>query len=525
MLKRLSAAAQSLYTIVFVALADRLYFLYTFQRDHARQAVSVIPFLFEVGNIARSLALGHGFANPFHVESGPTAWMTPLFPMFLSGIFRIFGTYTFHAWLAVVLFNIFCCAAATVPLFFIGRRIGGEPVAVIAAWLWAIFPNAILLPVESMWDASFSALLAITVLWATLALDGDQQRSRFRNWCAYALLWGLVLMTNATLGALFPFLLGWLAYRAHHKSAPWLANAAATLLIVILCCVPWTIRNYQVFHTFVPLRSVMGLQLWLGNNDRTQDIFRGDLHPIYNSEERAHYIELGEISYMEEKKQQAVDYILDHPARETHLVFRRFVAIWSGGTPFPLKDFLESTSWWFRYVLTFNLVAAVCTLIGIVLLFRQRNPCAFPVAVFPLIYPAAFYATLAIPRYRLPIDPIVMLLTAVTLVYLFRAFRERQSPGPTIEATVAAKPKRAKRSRISVHDRACAPVANISTASSGYASIPNSGTSSPVSSTSLLTRIERTALTALNTTNVSPNAYTAIKLAPPSCIQNCEESP
>jgi 4-amino-4-deoxy-L-arabinose transferase-like glycosyltransferase len=451
MLKRLSAATQSLYAILFVALADRLYFLYTFQRDHARQAVSVIPFLFEVGNIAHSLALGQGFANPFHVESGPTAWMTPLFPMFLSAIFRIFGTYTFHAWLAVVLFNIFCCAAATIPLFLIGRRIGGQQVAVIAAWLWAIFPNAILLPVESMWDASFSALLAITVLWATLALD-DDQHSRLRNYSAYALLWGLILMTNATLGALLPFLLGWLGYRAHRKSAPWFTNTAATVLIVFLACVPWTIRNFKVFHTFVPLRSVMGLQLWLGNNDRTQDIFRGDLHPIYNSEERAHYIELGEISYMEEKKQQAIDYILDHPARETHLIFRRFVAIWSGGTPFPLKDFLESTSWWFRYVLTFNLVAAFGTLAGIILLFRQRNPYAFPVAVFPLIYPAAFYATLAIPRYRLPIDPIVMLFTAVTLTHLLRTLREKQSAVPVTvpapdatTATAAPETKRAKR--------------------------------------------------------------------------------
>ncbi len=441
MLRRLSSTAQFLYTVLFVALADRLYFLYTFQRDHVRQAVSVIPFLFEVGNIAHSLALGQGFANPFHVESGPTAWMTPLFPIFLSAIFRIFGSYTFHAWLAVVLFNIFCCAAVTIPLFFVGQRIGGKSTAVAAAWLWAIFPNAILLPVESMWDASFSALLAITILWATIALDDS---NRLRNYCAYALLWGLTLMTNATLGALLPFLLGWLAYRAHRRAAPWFTNAAATLLIVVLCCVPWTIRNYRVFHTFVPLRSVMGLQLWLGNNDRTQDIFRGDLHPIFNSDERAHYIELGEISYMEEKKQQAFEYIPDHPAREAHLIFRRFVAIWSGGTPFPLKDFLESSSWWFRYVLTFNLFVAFGTLAGIVILFKQRNPYAFPAAVFPLIYPCAFYLTLAIPRYRLPIDPVVMLLTAAALAYSIRSFREKKSLAPAPEPVA---PQRTKRSR------------------------------------------------------------------------------
>jgi 4-amino-4-deoxy-L-arabinose transferase-like glycosyltransferase len=416
MMSRISAPAKSLWLIALVSLLVRLYFVYDFEVGLPRRAVSTIPFLFEVGNIANSLATGHGFSSPFRVDTGPTAWMTPLFPMLLAGIFRMFGSYTFHAWLAVVIFNILCCTAATIPLFFIGARLGGRSVGACAAWLWALFPNAILLPVESMWDASLSALIAVTILWATLALDDSP---RFRNWCAYGLLWGFALMTNATLGALLPFLLAWLAYRAHKTDPRWIAKAAAAVVSVVLCCVPWTIRNYSVFHTFVPLRSVLGLQLWLGNNDHTQDVFRGDLHPIYNSEERAHYVDTGEIAYMQEKKREAVQYIRQHPAREAHLIFRRFISIWAGGTPYPLADFAGSSSWWFRYVVTFNLLAALGALGGIVILFTRRSVFAFPVAVFPVIYPCAFYLTLSLPRYRLPIDPVVMLLCAVSLDRVF----------------------------------------------------------------------------------------------------------
>jgi 4-amino-4-deoxy-L-arabinose transferase-like glycosyltransferase len=412
MLRRFFDILKFLWLITFVALTARLYFLYSFQKEHPRQAVSVIPFLFEVGNIAHSIATGHGFGSPFRVDTGPTAWMTPLFPMLLAAIFRIFGSYTFHAWLAVVLFNICCCTAACVPLFFIGKKIGGVALGAGAAWLWAIFPNALLLPVESMWDASLSALLAVTILWATLALH---ESPCFRNWCAYGLLWGIALMTNATLGALLPFLLGWLMYRARDAGQRWIAKAATSLAIIVLCCVPWTIRNYAVFHTFVPLRSVMGLQLWLGNNDHTRDIFRGDLHPIYNADERDHYIASGEIDYMRGKKEAAIEYILNHPAREVQLISRRFISIWSGGTPYPVADFIASSSWWFRYVLVFNLVAAAGALCGILILFLRRNLYAFPIAVFPVIYPLAFYLTLALPRYRLPIDPIVMLLFAISL--------------------------------------------------------------------------------------------------------------
>ena len=164
---------------MLVALVLRLNYMWQFQSIHPRQGVSVIPFLFESGNIAHSLATGHGFSSPFRVDTGPTAWMTPLFPLLLAGIFRIFGVYTFHAWAAMVLLNISCCTLACIPIYFAARRIGGIALAAAAAWLWAIFPNAILMPVESMWDACISALLVATILWATLALERAN-----RNACA-----------------------------------------------------------------------------------------------------------------------------------------------------------------------------------------------------------------------------------------------------------------------------------------------------------------------------------------------------
>ena len=404
--------------------------MWQFQNIHPRQGVSVIPFLFESGNIAHSLATGHGFSSPFRVDTGPTAWMTPLFPLLLAGIFRVFGAYTFHAWAATVLVNISCCTLACIPIYFAAKRIGGIALAAGTAWLWAIFPNAILMPVESMWDASISALLVATILWATLALAESAESQRLRNWCGYGLLWGVTLMFNATLGGLFPFLALWLAFRAHQQNRAWLKNAVAAVMIIILCCVPWTIRNYHVFHQFVPLRSVLGLQLWLGNNDQTQDIFRGDLHPIYNAAEREKYVSLGEIAYMQQKKQEAIAYMLSHPAREAHLILYRAISIWSGGTPYPLEDFLGTPSLRFRTILAFNIVATLGTIFGIIILFRERSPFAIPIAAFPLIYPWAYYLTLALPRYRLPIDPIVMLLLAISIQHMVQKL-SRAKPDAT----------------------------------------------------------------------------------------------
>jgi hypothetical protein len=47
-----------------------------------------------MGRVARSLATGHGYADPFGGHSGPTAWVPPLFPLILALVFKLFGVYT-----------------------------------------------------------------------------------------------------------------------------------------------------------------------------------------------------------------------------------------------------------------------------------------------------------------------------------------------------------------------------------------------------------------------------------------------
>jgi hypothetical protein len=410
--RKLPAGVTSLPVIVVAALGIRLAFAWNYQAHTPHQGLRAIPFLFESGNIAYSLASGHGFGSPLRIPSGPTAWMTPLYPLLLSGIMRIFGIYTFPSWVAAVSMNICFSTLTCIPLYYAGKRIGGAGLAAGAAWLWAVFPNAILLSFQSLWDTSLSALLGATALWATLGLAGT---SRTRDWRAYGLLWGVILMANAAVLSLLPLLLGWAAYRNWKVGLPFRRNTAVACAITFLCCIPWTIRNYAVFGSIVPLRSTLGLQLWAGNNPDARVIWLGGQHPINDASERKQYLDLGEIAYMAAKRKDALGYILSHPRREAELILGRFVMVWTGGTPHPIDDLIRTRSAWFRYVLIFNLCAAFGAFAGIVLLFRNHNIYAFPLAVGPVVFPFAYYLTLALPRYRHPIDPTLMLLTAVAI--------------------------------------------------------------------------------------------------------------
>ena len=197
----LRAAFTSVWSILAVALLLRTLFAWYYIHGRTEHALGVIPFLSEPGNIAHSLALGQNFSSPFLVNTGPTAWVAPVYPAMLAGVFRLFGVYTYHSFLAAVALNIAFITLACVPIFRVGERIAGAGVGAGAAWLWAVFPNAILIPVESIWDACLSALLLALILWATMELA--ESRS-IRAWLGYGLLWGLALMTNPSLASVSP---------------------------------------------------------------------------------------------------------------------------------------------------------------------------------------------------------------------------------------------------------------------------------------------------------------------------------
>ena len=156
--RQIQKIAGNLPTIIAVSFIARI----TFAIDQVRllppNLVGLVPFLNETGNIAFSLAKGHGFSSPWWQETGATAWLTPVYPWIVSVVYRIFGIHTPHAFYAVVLLNIIFSAATCLPIYLIGKRVGSLGVGLSAAWLWAIFPNAIVIPYEWVWDTSLSAV-------------------------------------------------------------------------------------------------------------------------------------------------------------------------------------------------------------------------------------------------------------------------------------------------------------------------------------------------------------------------------
>jgi len=414
--RQILALSTSVWLVAAAAFAARAGFICYQQRRIPHSVLATVPFDQEAGNIALSLSEGNGYGNLFRKNTGPTAWLAPAYPFLLFLIFRLFGTFTIASFFAAVLANAVFSAAATFPLFAVARRLAGDPVARAAAWAWAIFPPAVLMPFEWVWDTSLSVLLAITLVWSTLRVI---EASRIRAWAGYGLLWGLALLTNPVLGAGLPFLGGWAFLRRKGASrAQWRLPAAAAA-VAFLTCLPWTLRNYERFHRLVPLRSSLPFELWIGNNDIFDEHAVSGPQRITRYGETRRYTQMGENAFLDEKRRLALRFIREKPGLFLRLTGRRLTATWFG-TEHPWRDFLDAPSLFLRTILALNLLLTVGTFSGVAFALFRRAPAAWPVAVFPIFYPLVFYLTHTSMRYRHPIDPLLILWTA-SVAASFRA--------------------------------------------------------------------------------------------------------
>jgi 4-amino-4-deoxy-L-arabinose transferase-like glycosyltransferase len=208
---------------------------------------------FVYGDIAKNwLEQGiYGLSGP--VEVSPTYIRLPGYPAFLALVFAIFGLEHYRAVLGVqVAVDLTTCFVTAA----IARRTLGPRAAKSAFVLVALCPF--------LADYSAAALTETLEVFATaaclyFALRG-LEREGFYDWIACGLAAGAAILLRPD-GALLPMVVtGYCAVRflvprgAHFVPRRRLVQAALVVAgVSILPLVPWTVRNWRVFHEFQPL--------------------------------------------------------------------------------------------------------------------------------------------------------------------------------------------------------------------------------------------------------------------------------
>jgi Dolichyl-phosphate-mannose-protein mannosyltransferase len=352
----------------------------------------------ELGTLAQSLVAGHGLSSPFGGSTGPTALLAPGYPAIIALFFRIFGSFSFTAAVAVMVMQLLFSLMTVLLIMHIARRCFGICAANLAGTFWAVSLPLIWMP-TIFWETCLSTLLLVGMM--ALALHSEQRPSGLL-WALMGAYSGLAALVNPSLLPPLLALLGWAAWQT--RKTLWYLPVALLALCVVFA--PWPIRNARVLHAFIPLRSTVGFELWVGNRAGASGFLDESQFPIFNRRQYDQYAANGEVAYMGDKSALAKAYIRRHPGEFLRLSAVRFVRFWTGTGN---KD--GSAIFTLHAVLTTSL-----GFMGIWRLVREGRLRLAVLFLLPLmVFPLPYYITHAEFRYRLVVDPLLAIVAAYAL--------------------------------------------------------------------------------------------------------------
>ncbi len=388
----------------------------------------------EMGRIARALATGRGYADPFVGHTGPTAWVTPLYPLLIAFVFKLTGVYSLaSAWILLTLNSLFS-ALTVFPIAAIAQRsfatsgpARADSIQRWAVWLWALYPAAMQYAVRWVWESSLSTLLFTCVFALALRMRqrSFDQPSWFAvlDWVLFGLLWGAIALANPSLVLFLPFAGIWILTGVGRALPRNLAGAGVSGLVFLAILTPWVVRNTRVFHHFVPLRANFGAELCLGNGPGATGLLMEYNHPAQDPQQLRLYSTMGEYRYAQMRGALAKRTIRSDRWLFLRNTLKRLYFFWFG-VPSPSGN---AATRFFRS-LNFGFLSAA-GLLGLLLALRRRVYGGWLFAFAFLTLPAVYYLVTVHARFRHPLEPLIALLGA----FLFQSAESRPTEPPRID--------------------------------------------------------------------------------------------
>ena len=369
----------------------------------------------ETIRLARHFAFQGEYASPFRLtQTGPSAYISPAVPIFLGFLVRRFGTgaagayaYQFAAGTAMA------AQFALLPVLTETLEISIWPG--ILAWFIGLLAPLLTFPDVEVSYAGLLCVLATLLVWP---LFRKPEPGHFHP-VLFGLTMGLLLLTSATV---FAVLISWVAYAIYRFRSHFLEGGRwIAVLVIVGVLAPWTIRNFVLFHRFIPFRSALGLALANSNNDcAPMGVRQSEQNgcyfaqsPNHNPVEAQKARALGEPEYNAQKFHQTVEWITHHPSRFTSLTVQRIYAFW---VPYEFTSpWEEMKSLGRRRERLTIYVMTLLSVFGMAMLVRLHRPAFLLLASWLVVFPIIYYCAMYEDRYRYPIMWVTLVAGAYSI--------------------------------------------------------------------------------------------------------------
>jgi 4-amino-4-deoxy-L-arabinose transferase-like glycosyltransferase len=296
-------------------------------------------------------------------------------------------------------------------LYLLGQRLFSRRAGLTALALWTVYPYSIYYCAWTFRE-SFLVFLAVAMLWLLFELR-DLQTPRAAA-CA-GVCGGLLGLTNPScliFVGLSPGALFGLKPRASRAGL-----LAVFFLALGLSYSPWVVRNYLAFHRLILTNAHGGINLYYGVMVPADDLgteresrFRSS-DPV--ERQAAALIAAGREQEAGEIYKSAIrQAILQSPGHYLRTCLERFVKFWRF-TPYPRKYDLDYGKVFWISLLSDGLLIPLGAIAF--WFFRRRWRELLPLWAIVLLWPLAYYLVYAVIRFRMPVMPVLILMTAALL--------------------------------------------------------------------------------------------------------------
>jgi 4-amino-4-deoxy-L-arabinose transferase-like glycosyltransferase len=333
----------------------------------------------------------------FHQYNEPTVFITPLYPIFLAIIFKVFGT-GLPGLQAVRVIQAILSSVSIVYVFFISKELFNPKIALTASFFVAFYiPNIVTsgyILTETLFIFLFYVLLYYSLKFA--------EESSVVKFSFLGVLWGAASLCRPAISLfpLFLFLHVWFLKKVEYKKIFKLAFSMVLSFAIIM--LPWWIRNFREYGEFIPLAAS-------GGNPMLQGTYIGYQQTPSNTV----YYKLGGNSLETNKTEMKVakERII-HGFREDFWGYLRWFTLGKSYyfwlTIFYWKEYFgigQGPVLVYHYFLLTGLVGAA------LLLFKRSARYMLPVSMI-LYFNGIHCVYMAFDRYALPVMPLVSIFCA-----------------------------------------------------------------------------------------------------------------
>jgi 4-amino-4-deoxy-L-arabinose transferase-like glycosyltransferase len=277
-----------------------------------------------------------------------------------------------------------------------------------------------------------------------------KENPRFSRWLICGIILGLSAITRPNILVFVPFVWLWifLVFRKRKTFKAVLVYSASFLLGSILIISPVTLRNVIAGGDAVLIASQGGINFYIGNNKNADGVsaifYREDWQyrdfQKMAEKETGKTLKPSEISSFYYRK--GLDFYLENPSRAFKLLVKKLYLFWNR---FEISNnqniyFFRQYSSLIRILpLGFWLIGPL-GLAGMILsipaLKRSKEACSSRIAdrrkriLLPILFVISYMATVVMffvtARFRLPVIPLLIIFSGVSLVWLFERLREKK---------------------------------------------------------------------------------------------------